>query len=200
MSFRKLTSIFLGICFFILIFSGVILFIMPYGRVAYWTDWRFLGLNKDQWSEIHIVFSIGFFTTGFTHIFFNIKPLLFYLKKAKIEVFYTFLFTIFLLIGSIWNFKPFSILINFEENVKNSWIDNKIAPKIPHGELWSLKKLIKRMNINEEKALEALKDKGIKILSIKEKIKDIGKRNGVKPVVIYQILNNIKAKKNEKNN
>jgi hypothetical protein len=32
--------------FIVLALTGIVLFIMPHGRVAYWTDWRFLGLTE----------------------------------------------------------------------------------------------------------------------------------------------------------
>ncbi len=190
MNLRKLTSILLFFNGLILIFSGFILFIMPHGRVAYWTDWRFLNLNKDQWSELHIIWGIIFIIFFILHIIFNQKPLLNYFKKAKKEFAISIFLILLISLATIINFYPFKSIITLQENIKNSWIDNKIAPKIPHGELLSLKKIMKKLKIDSKNGLEKLKKAGIKIDSLNDTIKDIAKKNNKKPVEIYNILKN----------
>ncbi len=188
MNLRKITSILLLFTGLILIFSGFVLYIMPHGRVAYWTDWRFLNLNKDQWSEIHIIWSITFIIFFIFHSIFNLKPLSNYFKKAKREVLISFLMTIFLISGAIINFYPFKTVMSFQEKVKNSWTDNKIAPKIPHGELLSLKKLMKKINIEKKEGIKRLKRAGIKFKSLNETVKEVAEKNNKKPVEIFKIL------------
>ncbi len=188
MSLRRLTSLMILFIGVILVISGVILFIMPHGRVAYWTDWRFLGLNKDQWSLLHVIFSIIFILLFALHTFFNIKPLIHYFNKSKKELLLSFLIITFLTVGSIFTFFPFNAVKNFEEKVKNSWIDNKIAPKIPHGELMTLKKLSKRIGIKPNIALKRLNENGIKYNSLNDTIQHIAKINGKKPIEIYKII------------
>ena len=38
-----------------LLLSSVILYIAPFGRDAYWVNWSFLFLNKEQWTACHII-------------------------------------------------------------------------------------------------------------------------------------------------
>ena len=43
--------------------TSIILFITPQGRVAYWADWRLMGLTKTDWGNIHIVVGFLFLIT-----------------------------------------------------------------------------------------------------------------------------------------
>lgn len=54
--------------------TGLILFMTPPGRVAHWTDWALLGLEKTDWAAVHIVFSLLFVLVGLIHLVFNWKP------------------------------------------------------------------------------------------------------------------------------
>jgi hypothetical protein len=49
------------------------LYIEPHGRVAYWTKWSFLGLEKDQWGNIHIFSGLLFLVAGGFHLYYNLK-------------------------------------------------------------------------------------------------------------------------------
>jgi hypothetical protein len=51
---RALTSLCSLVSFLLLVFIGMILYIEPHGRVAYWIKWNLMGLEKDQWGNIHI--------------------------------------------------------------------------------------------------------------------------------------------------
>ncbi len=46
---KKITSLSLGMSFLIMTYTGIMLFLCPHGRVAYWSDWHFLGLSKNQY-------------------------------------------------------------------------------------------------------------------------------------------------------
>lgn len=81
---KKITSLSLGISFLIMTYTGIMLFLCPHGRVAYWSDWHLFGLNKDQYGELHTTSMIVFVLFGILHIFYNWKPILSYLKdKSK---------------------------------------------------------------------------------------------------------------------
>jgi len=73
---RGLTSLFTTAGFFVMSVTGIAAYIVPQGRIAYWTDWHFLGLSKVQWGNIHIISSLLFIVAGSFHIWFNWKPLL----------------------------------------------------------------------------------------------------------------------------
>lgn len=52
---RKITSLTAFLSFFMMLLTSVVLYLTPQGRVAYWADWRLLGLSKEQWGAIHIL-------------------------------------------------------------------------------------------------------------------------------------------------
>ncbi len=64
--------------FMLLCVTGLILFLEPHGRVAYWTRWCFLGLEKDQWGNIHIISGFLFLIAGAFHLYYNWKAILGY--------------------------------------------------------------------------------------------------------------------------
>lgn len=61
--------------------TSIILYIVPQGRVAYWSNWQLWGLSKTQWGNIHVNIGILFLIAISFHIYYNWKPILFYLKN-----------------------------------------------------------------------------------------------------------------------
>ena len=57
--------------FVIMSLTGLVLYIMPQGRVAYWVVWKFLGLTKTQWDSMHTISSILFLAAGIFHLVYN---------------------------------------------------------------------------------------------------------------------------------
>ncbi len=68
---KKIISLGLLFTFLLGVITGIVLYIMPHGRIAYWNDWRLLGLNKDQWEALHIVFTFLMVFLGVLHLFIN---------------------------------------------------------------------------------------------------------------------------------
>ena len=84
MKMRKITSLTALVSFLLLILNSVVLYIVPHGRVAYWSDWHLWGLNKTEWGNQHIIIGILFLLALFLHIYYNWKPIVSYLKnKAR---------------------------------------------------------------------------------------------------------------------
>ena len=59
--------------------TGLVLILVPQGRIAYWTDWHFLGLTKTQWGDIHITTSLLFLVAGIYHTYYNWRSLVNYI-------------------------------------------------------------------------------------------------------------------------
>ena len=78
--YRGMTSFFTLFGFLVMSITGLILYIVPEGRVAYWTFWDLIGLSKTDWDNIHILSSILFIIAGGFHIYFNWKPLMNYFR------------------------------------------------------------------------------------------------------------------------
>jgi hypothetical protein len=77
---RGQTSLLTLAGFLIMAVTGLVLYVVPQGRIAYWTNWTFLNLTKSNWGDVHILSSILFIIAGAFHIYFNWKPLMNYLR------------------------------------------------------------------------------------------------------------------------
>ncbi len=123
MGLRKYISLFLFYTLIAIIISGIVLYIMPHGRIAYWTDWRFLGLDKDQWDALHTIFGFLMIFFGIWHVILNWKSIVRYLKgKAGILTSKEFLITTFIVliagVGTLTNLPPFKTVIDIGEKIK----------------------------------------------------------------------------------
>jgi len=193
---RQLIGLFLFFNSLITIFTGIVLFIMPHGRIAYWINWEFIGLNKDQWSNIHIISALVFIIAMIFHIELNWKAFLnyFYYKNFKISFLLksplaiTLLSTVLVIILTIYNLPPVKQIISLEKTVKKSWETKYNQPPIPHAEKLSLSKLCKFANVSPSKGLKRLKEKGWKVLSVKEKVKKIAEKNHHSPIDVWFVI------------
>ncbi len=196
MVLRRLTSISLLFCGIGLIFTGTVLFVMPPGRIAYWTGWSFLGLEKDQWGDVHIVLAIMFFLCTGVHVVLNWRALIRYLmanvKGAAFpsnEFVVCVIFMAFILWGTAYsNIFPFDRISVIETKFKQSWITPDSRPPIPHAELLSLGKLAKLAGITPDEAVERLKKAGWKVENPREKVKRIAKNNHGTPDRLWKII------------
>lgn len=195
-NFRGFVSLLTAFSFLFAFVSGVVLYFTPQGRIAYWINWKFLGLTKTDWTNMHIIFCIVFMITAFFHIYYNWNVLINYIyskaKKAmnlKKELAIVSLLIVLSFIGSLKPFPPFSLIIDFSDYLKNAWIKSpEYEPPYGHAELLSLEEFSKRRNIELNQAINALKSKNIKISSTKESLSVIAKNNGITPKEVYEIL------------
>ena len=188
---RKFVSLFLVTSFLVLMFSSVVLYIMPHGRVAYWIDWRFLGLNKDSWQDLHITFGILFCVLVLWHVWLNLRVLKKYLTSKYALI--AGLLTIFILVLCVLNLPPVSYVGQLEEKVKATW-KPAIPPPTFHAELLSLKKFVKLSGLSLAQAKACLQAQGIKFKSFEEKVKLVCKKNHKSPMELYNILLSCKMK------
>jgi hypothetical protein len=65
MNLRKITSLTAILAFFHLMFTSVVLYIVPPGRVAYWSDWHFLGLKNGMGESTYF----GWFSLFAYHVY-----------------------------------------------------------------------------------------------------------------------------------
>jgi len=104
MKLRKITSLTALLSFILMLFTSIILYIVPHGRVAYWSDWSLMGLDKTQWGDVHINMGLLFLLSIGLHIYYNWKTILAYLKdKARRLRIWTPAFNVgFVLTGYSW--------------------------------------------------------------------------------------------------
>jgi hypothetical protein len=185
-----------ALSFLIMTLTGIVLYFVPHGRVAYWVDWRFFGLTKTNWGNIHIVSSILFAAAGVYHIYYNWKPLVNYIVnkisgglRLKKELAIACLISVFVILGSIYLIPPVNYVIEFSEYLKKSWVVSKeYEPPFGHAEEISLKVFTKKMSIDLDKALIELKKKGVVVEDVKDSLAKIARANRTTPMKLYMII------------
>lgn len=190
---KRLTSLITLATFLVMTITGIVLYFVPEGRVAYWVNWKFLGLTKTGWGNIHIISSIVFAVAGVFHLYFNWRPLANYLSgklsgglKFNRELGLASLITALVIVGSIALFPPFNYIIDFGGYLKGTWVVSRdYEPPFGHAEDVSLKIFSRKMDIDLDKAVAELKSLGIKFDSVEEKLKDIAAANNITPMEVY---------------
>ncbi|MBN2163571.1 MAG: DUF4405 domain-containing protein [Pontiellaceae bacterium] len=192
---RKVTSLTLLIAGFIELVTSVVLYMMPAGRVAYWSEYRFLGLSKNQWGGMHITVGTLLLVLIGLHIFYNWKPILTYLKnKAKqLTVFnrsfnIALLLSLYVTVGTLFNLPPMSFVLMLGEHLTEQGNAKYGEPPYGHAELSSLAMFCSKMRIDPESAGNLLKDAGIEFSGRQETLAEIAAENGKTPQQIYDII------------
>ncbi len=203
---RGLTSLLTLSGFLIMAITGLVLYLVPQGRIAYWTEWTLIGMTKEQWGDVHILASIFFIVAGAFHIYFNWKPLLKYLSskttgalKHKKEIVLTCLVTLILIVSGIWRVPPLSYLLDLNEAIKDAWVVEKdYEPPFGHAELLSLKVFCKKTDIPFDQAAQELKSKGLKGVAPDIALVDLARANGVSPLDIYRLIRKFEVREEVK--
>jgi hypothetical protein len=193
---RGLVSFLTLFGFLIMSLTGLVLYVMPVGRVAYWINWEMIGLSKDGWGNIHILSSVLFIVAGGFHIGLNWKSLMNYFRdkirktvRLRRELIISSILALWIVVGSIWPFPPLSYLLDFNEWLKLTWVvRDEYEPPFGHAELMSLKVFCKKMDINPDVAVRELKANGIQFQSNQETLEEIGISNDISPMSLYLLI------------
>ena len=193
---RAFTSLCSLVSFILLCITGIILFTEPHGRVAYWTKWNFVGLEKDQWGNIHIYSGLLFLVTGAFHLYYNWKPLVKYLSakietvlRYKRELVISSLIFLWVLVSGIWSLPPLSYVTDFGETIKNSWVTSPgLEPPFGHAELVSLKTFCKKQRIPLDQAMAELRKAGFKLNNPDTILDEIASSKGTSGMGVYEVI------------
>ena len=193
---RGLVSFLTLFGFLIMSLTGLVLYVMPAGRVAYWINWEMIGLSKDDWGNIHILSSILFIVAGAFHIGLNWKPLMNYFKdkvrksvKLRRELAISSILSVWIVVSSLWPFPPMSYLLDFNSWLKSTWVtQDDYEPPFGHAELMSLRVFCRKMDIDPARATKELRNKGIRFESDRETLEEIGLANNISPMNLYLLI------------
>ena len=196
MKYQRFVSLSAGLSFIVLILSSGVLYFIPNRKVTAWTEWSFLGLDKQQWDNLHINLGIFFLVMMVWHIYFNWKPLTNYLKvKKELKIFtkefnFALLWVSVFTLGTITMTIPLNILVNLGNGIKaiNSLEDGN--PPFGYAEESSFRDFTILMNISEKCAIEYLKEKNIRVESDVLSLKVIAQQNDTSPKAIFAIIRN----------
>lgn len=194
MNLKKITSLTMLFSMLIMVYTGIILFIAPAGRVANWSNWEILNLTKTQYGQIHSTFMVLFIIGTILHLFYNWKPITSYMKNtAKEMVFFTkdtmasLVVTSLVLLGTLYFITPFSTFLDFGEEVKESWEKDLGTAPYSHAELSSLKSFSKKVGFDLEKSKEILTTNSI-VFQEEQSLRQIASSNNLSPRAVYELL------------
>ncbi len=190
---RSFISFFNTAIFLIISISGIFLYFAPPGRVAFWSEWRFIGFSKEQWQAIHTIFSFLFVIIAGFHIYFNWPVLKAYLKKRiraekqrKKELKWALVFTLVIFILTGMSAPPFGTIMDFGEELSNSWANEETEPPIPHAERMKLNELVELLGIDMQKVTARLEKEGIVPDSLTIVVKDLAHQYNLTPSELFE--------------
>lgn len=196
MKLRKLTSLTALLASALMLLTSVVLYIVPQGRIAYWSDWRMWGLTKTDWGNIHINSGILLLIAIVLHIYYNWKPIVSYLKsKVKRSRLLSAEFSVALVItlacvsGTYLLVPPFSWVITLNEQVKENGAREYGEPPYGHAELSSLSSFTKKVGLDLEKSLVLLEKAGFPVEDSTMTMIEIAAEYRTTPRYLYSIIN-----------
>jgi len=183
--------------FFIILFSGTILYIAPPGRVATWTEWKLIWFTKTQWQAIHTIFSYIFVIFSIFHLFtLNWRAFWSYIKtkaivglNKKYEFIFSVILIILIFVGTILNIQPFKAVMDFGELTTESWETKDEQAPVPHAEILTIKEVAQiYLKTTPDSLMNILKLNGLKVDSTGQTLLKISELNNMTPAEIYNLL------------
>ena len=204
LNLRRITSLsilFIGIW---ITYTGVVLYFAPPGRVAYWSNWHFLGLDKVQYQAQHTLFSYLFVGLGVLHTVYNWKPLVNYLKsrgrvalRSQGNLLVALLLTAGVGLGTHFEGTPFREVMTLGEYLSGLWeADSGNAP-YSHAEQDSLATLSERLRLDPEAVRHALIAGNLNPGAAESTLKDIAAANGTSPQALFALIAPLRQQKLE---
>jgi hypothetical protein len=195
MKLRKITSLTALLSFVFMVITSIMLYIVPQGRVAYWSDWTLLGLDKTQWADIHINMGLLFLLSIGLHIYYNWKAILAYLKdKARQVRIFTpdfnaaFGLTLAILVGTLLAVPPFNWPLVFNAHLKDVGALKYGEPPYGHAELSRLDHFVRKTGLALPAAVAALREAGIRFDSEQATLQAIARQNRRSPQDLFRIM------------
>lgn len=192
---RRIVSLTMVLAFAVMAVTGVVLFVVPEGRVAYWSDWRLAGLTKPQWGDFHITTAALFLVAGGLHLYFNWNAVLSYLKdRARNLRLFTPAFNLsaLLMLATLgltyFELPPASWLLRLNELAKDSASRRFGEPPYGHAETSSLELLARRLNLDLEESKRRLADAGIELQDENQTILEIARAHRIAPRQVYELI------------
>lgn len=199
---RVLTSLCSLASFILLVFTGMILYMEPHGRVAYWIKWSFLGLEKDQWGNIHIFSGLLFLVAGGFHLYYNWQPLIRYVSgkietglRYQRELMVSSLIFLWIIASGIWSLPPLIYIADLGEAIKSAWVSSPdLEPPFGHAEMVSLKTFCKKQGIPLREAMAELRGAGFKVDSPDEPLENIADSKDTSGMRVYEVIKKLERK------
>lgn len=82
---RALNSMFIAFSAIVLIVNSIALYFAPSCGVAQRTGWTLLGLSKESWSNLHVIFGFAILLPISYHVYLNWRAIRGYVRKKAVE-------------------------------------------------------------------------------------------------------------------
>ncbi len=192
---RSMTSFVLSIAFVLVLLSGIALYISPRGRIAHWTGWSFLGLNRDQWSALHLTTSLLLVVSSLSHLVFNWKVLVGYLKsrsKARPsrlpELAISVILCLIFVLGTIWLAPPISGIVSLREQFRQAQPEQMTPPPQWHAEGASVEQFARMIGLDAEQVAAALAAEGFAVASGDQTLETLAEKHDTTPQALYEAV------------
>ncbi len=181
--------------FLLLILSGGVLYASPRGRIANWTEWYVLGLDKDAWSILHMATSCLFVIFGSIHLWLNWTSFASYFKvrfersfNLKREFALALVLLLLLMAAAVWRLPPVSYVGEWNQAIKNHWEGWSARPPYPHAEESTLRDFTHRLGLDLNVAVERLDREGLTPETEDVTIADLAASHGMRPEALYRVI------------
>lgn len=195
MNMRKITSLTAMISFVLLMLTGVVLYIVPSGRVAYWAGYTLWGLSKEDWGAVHINLGFLLLIAMILHIYYNWSALISYMKNRSKQVrIFTADFNISLIVtlviffGTLAGVPPMSSVIHLGEAITDKANLHYGEPPYGHAELSPLKDFTEKVKVDLDEGMAALRAAGYMVASPESTMQEIAKANAITPQMIFETI------------
>jgi len=193
--FRSFISFLITLAFLVAVFTGVMLYLTPQGRMAHWTDWRLLGYDKDQWTALHINMCLLFLLGSGFHVYLNWRVLWSYVTtratagfRRKWEFVSALLLFVAFILGTHWLVPPLGSIINWNDGIKQYW-GSTVTTKapVPHAESLPLKKLVQYIDgASLPRIVSHLRAAGHEVPDTLITLEDLADQRSRSPMAVYE--------------
>jgi hypothetical protein len=190
-----MTSFVLSIAFVLVLLSGIALYISPRGRIAHWTGWSFLGLDREQWSALHLTTSLLLVVSSLSHLVFNWKVLVGYLKsrsKARPsrlpELVISVILCLIFVLGTIWMAPPIAGIVSLRDRFRQAEPEQITLPPQWHAEGASVEQFARMVGLETEQVAEALQAEGVAVASPEQTLEALAEKNDTTPQALYEAV------------
>lgn len=190
---RPFVALVVTFAFLITTITGIVLYIVPQGRIANWVDWSLLGLGKDQWADVHILLGLVFILAGIVHLYFNWKPFRHHLAarvkghfSLRVELVAAVVLATTLVAGAVAHVPPLNSIFALNDRAKTMWLAApEYEPPYGHAESSTLDVLARRTFIDPVAARAQLTAAGFDLLGPRATVAEIARHNGTSPMGLY---------------
>jgi hypothetical protein len=182
--------------FVVLTLTGLVLYVVPHGRVGNWTFWTLAGLDKDGWADVHILFGALFIVCGALHLYFNWKPFTRYLAERvrghltlKRELITSLGATLLLVLGALFAVPPVSWLFDLNDWAKSAWGRAPgQEPPYARAEATPLPVLAQRLGFDLDGVLTALRAAGVTVENPNTNLETLARANRTTPAALFALI------------